>query len=298
MEFKLQLPDRLARRLRHREEELPELLELGLRAAEEREPWTTHDSEDDDSAGLPPEWRSALAEVMRQRQDEAETPSVSADEILLYQDGGLSAEEEEEKLERILADPDAFRDLLDYADFRREAEGDVHTGPEPSDALKRFRATVAKEQPESRGSVWMALAAALVIALGLVIYYSMMNRSVASEPFFASVIDVSTSRGARPFPVTPGARVLLILPPETEVRSVDGRRIEILDIGGNVIFAKKYRSIASPDSRLSIPLPGTLLEPGTYRVRITADASGEGGHAVEEDLVQEYRFSIDDATAR
>lgn len=307
MEKNFRIPDELARRLEGREAELPEILEAGLRRLElwENDAETLDgepvDGDHDDGARLPAAWDAALVELMRRKQ--ATTRSPTPEEIVDFGQDRAPAGDGA-WLDRLTADREAVRDLVDFMEFQRpdtdtdgqtDAEVAAETAAETAAAWQRFRGELEPTAAVSRSLRWLPLAAALVLACGLAWAVMVMDRSPdVTDPRHATVLDVSTSRGARSFPISSADRVLLLIPSEEGSGATSttdsARRLRISRVGGEVIYRGEYRALAAERGRLYVELSRELLVPGSYLVEILADSEDR-----EPVPIRQYRFSIDGA---
>lgn len=285
MEKTLNLPDALADRLRGREDQLGQILELGLQAVERED----EDLEPDVDDELPAAWRAELATVMSRRRQSSEEPPPSLEELIAYHRGELEPAEEEKWLERLALHPESVRDLADLIDFDRDEIPTAQQAQETAEALRLFRARARRSaSPPSRRLRWIALAAVLVIAVGASwISWLLGHQEPASGPRYATVIDVATSRGARPFPVSEDAQeILLILPVDMTAEPRQGT-LQITADDGDLVYQDTFQVTGDRWSRLYVSLPRDHFPPGSYRIEITTSGQNDAPDT------QEFRLAIE-----
>lgn len=307
MDLKLNLPDDLAKRLGPHEDRLVHILELGLRslAIEDEDSETEAD-------GLPAAWQTAHGELVRLRKTDSPLPS--AEELIAYHRGKLDPAEEEKLLDRLALDAEAARDLLDFIWFDSHQASRADPGsPDTAQALRRFRARLA-EVPKTEPTVhpfpipaapqkvtlplsrfrrhrWLGWAAALLLVVGVLwIPWWLGAPADRSSPRYAAVIEVTASRGARPFPVSKDVGEILLILPHVESGSEQGR-LRILTANGEVVYDDVLRRSADPWSRLYLRLPAERFGPGTYRIEVSTSAQD----TLPE--LRELQFSIEDPAA-
>ncbi len=138
--------------------------------------------------------------------------------------------------------------------------------------------------PRRVAAARFALASAalsLLVLSGVWIGWLYRQLAVRSGPQFAAVIDIDTSRGLRPYRVSPLTERILLLFRNVDLGSYFRGELEISQ-GDTVLYTGDLEP--SPDDRslLHLSVPRELLPAGSYRVRIFGLDSG--GRKLLKDL--------------
>ncbi len=248
------------------------------------------------------------------------------EEMVGYRAGKLEPDAEAALQERLALHPAAARELLDLASFERLQPPDEQhrlSEADVEEALVAMRARIRLEdekqdirqggleepvvdEPQAeiiqfpakrlrtlRATVRIsAMAALLAIVVGASWIGALYRKlEEAAGPRYATVIDVETTRGARPYAASPDAERILLVIHGVDLRSFARGRLEISTDGGEVLRQHDFTASEDEASLLTLDLPRDVLPDGTYRVEVFG-LDSEGRHPLKE-----YRFGLEDSVS-
>jgi hypothetical protein len=318
MEFTLNLPDELADRLPLHEDRLALVLELGLQVlrAEEAEVesdllpgWRAALTEvlrRRDSRGEPP----TVAELLAYHRGTLEAEAVGdlLERLILHPQAARDL------LDLIEFEaPDAVSDSAPNVAPNAALNAipsivNIESKGPASAALQTFRARVAgladhetasgapfDEPSDEQAQVipfpppslrWVGWAAALLLALGSlwVVGLPRQGTNLDYGLDYATIIEVTTNRGTREFPVSETSEEILIVLPRAESAQTGKGRLRVFDARGAVVYEQAFLGLDDPWSRLYVRLPRVDLGVGTFRIEISPDSPADDH--------REYWFTI------
>ncbi len=300
MEKTLNLPEELVGRLPEAEEQVVQILELGLQALDQES--GKHEVESDLESTV---WSAAVRKLLINRRRNSRQPPPSTEELIAYARDELEVTERESFLEQLAVHPESIRDLIDLIEFGRDEAPDDTEKQEVSEALELFRSRLESrpEVPEekklrvsetSRPRPRLAWAAALLIGAGGAWLLALLGSQIGQPPtpHYAAVIDVATSRGARTFPVSSDAPDVLIILPDVELPAgSDQASLRISKPNGDIVYQDSFHRSSDRGIRLYLSLPSKDLPPGSYEIQISIPRLDTRSD------VREYRFAIEPSAA-
>lgn len=212
----------------------------------------------------------------------------SAEELLAYSRGELSADQEERIRELLVCYPELARSVAEP--FPEAASpGDADYLPDAEFAKHWTSLRQRAGEPDGkvvpfRRPVWTALAAALALVFGASFFYEYAKvrqltaergqpHVLASQEPVALYPDTRRGGGNAPPTVLPseGQPAVLVIPVSDE--EFPSYRLELIDSAGRTIWKPEIARQADQDS-FTITVPGTFLKRGKYRMTISGLRDG------------------------
>ncbi|HKH49899.1 MAG TPA: zf-HC2 domain-containing protein [Thermoanaerobaculia bacterium] len=215
--------------------------------------------------------------------------------IAAYHERRLSPGEADEVREHLAACPDCTAELLDLADLLDDAE-DQGAQDDPDAAWQRQRSRLfPREKVAPLRRAWTAaaslgLAAALLAIVALAQWRTIarLSQPQANPP----LVNLEPAGAARQgLPAAPelrlapeARRVWVILNPEAEL-DAPGYDVEVVAPDGRTVL--RFENLQSSEAgNFRLDVPGSVLQPGEYRILLFGKA--EGGRQA----IQEFKLSV------
>ncbi len=268
--------------------------------------------------GKPTSLTNAVRTLAAADRSEREEALPAPEDLVAYRAGELGKEAEEALQRHLSLHPESAREYLDLASFPQlEAPGEELrlSDREVGEALARMRARIQEEEeegppaagkeppqaadaaavihpfPEERRHTrrrrgWTLLLAAMALPV-LGAFWIGTLYGTASEPRYAAVIDLDTTRGARPFAVSRHAEQILLIVHGVDLGTYPRGQLEIATDSGEVLRSHEIGAAPDEESLLYLALPRDVLADGNYRIRLFGDDGGR------RRLLKEYRLTLE-----